>query len=161
MNDGVLIPRARSVLIRVTRPEIDHGLPVDDDRRRRADLEPVAKILGEGVPNPFEFRRALPFDGRVRLAHWAGDGNRRRHFRPRREGATRERGFRGSHGPTISRRSMTSYAHDDSSLAEAYDRLSDSQFESGQRLRGRSQAEGWQPRSDVGCGTWTLGALDR
>jgi ubiquinone/menaquinone biosynthesis C-methylase UbiE len=51
---------------------------------------------------------------------------------------------------------MTSYAHDSSNLAEAYDRLSDSQFEAGQRLVEGLRLNPGSSVLDIGCGTGRL-----
>jgi arsenite methyltransferase len=50
----------------------------------------------------------------------------------------------------------TSFAHDSRQLAEAYDRLSDTQFESGTRLAERLGLEDGACVLDVGCGTGRL-----
>ncbi|MFT3708168.1 MAG: class I SAM-dependent methyltransferase [Archangium sp.] len=51
---------------------------------------------------------------------------------------------------------MTSFAHDSAELAEAYERTSDLQFESGKRLVERLRLEPSTRVLDVGCGTGRL-----
>src|SRR5262249_61128523 len=62
VDERVALPGLRAVEVRVTAPQVDDGLAVDDHRDGRADLVLIAQVPGKGVAHGLEAWMALTLD---------------------------------------------------------------------------------------------------
>src|SRR5262249_58103684 len=62
VDERVALPGLRAVEVRMTAPEVDDGLAVDDHRDGRADLVLIAQVPGERVAHGLEAWMALTLD---------------------------------------------------------------------------------------------------
>src|SRR5262249_44317954 len=62
VDQRVARPGLRAVEVRMTAPQVDDGLAVDDHRDRRADLVLIAQVPGERVAYRLEAWMALTLD---------------------------------------------------------------------------------------------------